>query len=194
MHEKTRRSGWYVVQVTPGAEDRMCNVITRACSELLAVVIPIVSGSNVIGRQYLIPTFRDNLYTVTVACGAVVNVVLIVLLAPGYGAFGAAVATVGAETAVLIAQGIAARRELPLVRYMTNALPFVLIGLAMAITVRLAASWFGSMWGMSVHGLALEVLLGGVLYIFLAGAYCFITRNEHFFRIFASFGVDRLKR
>ena len=34
LRDQPSRRGWYVVQVTPGAEERMCAQITRACEEL----------------------------------------------------------------------------------------------------------------------------------------------------------------
>ena len=66
---------------------------------VLAVIIPIVSMTNVLGRQYLLPTDRDKLFTISVCVGAVVNICCKIVLIPHFAAMGAAISTVCAELA-----------------------------------------------------------------------------------------------
>lgn len=161
------------------------------CIELMVVlsaIIPLISGSNVIGRQYLIPRKKDNWYTASVMVGAVVNLSVILVLIPRMGAMGAAVGTVAAEVAVLGAQAFMVRCDLPLGRYALNALPFVVVGMVMALGIRAMGAGFAVLWGgPTAVGLVLEVLLGGLLYCALACAYCSVTHNVHFTRIFSKY-------
>ena len=136
---------------------------------VVAVVIPIISASNVIGVQYMLPTFSDRAYTLSVCVGAVVNVVLNLVLLKPFGAVGAAVATVCAEIAVLGYQCWAVKHELPLWGYLKGALPFFMAGCLMAAIVRAVARLLG---GPSIAGLLVEVAVGAGCYITLAIAWC----------------------
>ncbi|WP_172135678.1 flippase [Adlercreutzia sp. ZJ473] len=160
-----------------------------ACDDMmafLAVIIPFVSVSNVLGKQYLLPTLRDTKYTVSLCIGAAVNVAVNLSLIPSLGAMGAVIATVAAELSVMTIQMFIVRNELPLMRYVFNSLPFLVMGMIMAVAVRFSAELFNSIWGHSVQGLVLEVLVGVVVYAVLSVAYCFVTKEKHFKAIVGS--------
>lgn len=159
-----------------GSEFSSCDVIM--C--VLASIIPIVSTTNVLGRQYLLPTGRDTLFTLSVCAGAVVNVCLNLALIPTAGAMGAAVSTVCAETSVLIAQVFMTNKELPLRLYFENAIPFAICGFLMAVVIRLVSIILTSMYGVGVIALALEVCVGIIVYTVFAVGWCLVTRNKHF--------------
>lgn len=148
-----------------------------SCILVMAIVsatIPLISASNVIGVQYMLPAFSDRAYTISVCVGAAVNLALNVLLLGSLGAVGAAVATVAAEAAVLVVQCWVVRHDLPLARYLKEALPFVAIGAAMVIIVRLFAEVVSS----GVAGLILEVIAGGIFYCFASFAWLKATGDE----------------
>ena len=159
-----------------GSEFSSCDIIM--C--VLALIIPIVSTTNVLGRQYLLPTGRDTLFTLSVCVGAVVNFCLNLALIPVAGAMGAAVSTICAEFSVLIVQVMLTNRELPLRLYVKNAVPFAVYGFLMAIVIRFAAVQFAAIWGVGVLTLTLEVCVGIALYAALVAGWCLATRNEHF--------------
>jgi O-antigen/teichoic acid export membrane protein len=143
---------------------------------IVAIIIPIICASNVIGVQYMLPTFSDRAYTVSVCLGAVVNVALnLVLLAP-FGAVGAAVSTVAAELAVLGFQCWTVRGELPLASYVRTALPFAVIGVLMFVLVRFAIGAFALA---GVGGLIAEIAIGVVAYMAMAAVYLTITGRLH---------------
>ena len=149
---------------------------------VVAAVIPIISASNVIGVQYMLPTFSDKAYTVSVCVGAVVNIVLNLALLEPFGAVGAAVATVCAEIAVLWYQCWVVRYDLPLRKYLNGAAPFFIIGCTMAMCVRLVASALGEA---SVSGLLIEVLVGSVSYAFLSVVWCAASgKRDHLRMLF----------
>lgn len=158
-----------------GEEFASCDVLM--C--ILALATPLIATTNVLGRQYLLPTERDTLFTISVCVGAVVNICLNLILIPMFAATGASISTVAAEFSVLVAQVIFVRKELPLARYLKNALPFAGCGLLMCITVRASGMFFDSLWGMSVQGLLLEIVVGVVAFIVLALAWCLVSKDPH---------------
>lgn len=147
---------------------------------ILAIIIPIISATNIIGRQYLVPTGRDSRYTASVCIGAIVNIGVNLTLIPTIGAMGAAIATVAAEASVLFVQAISVRSELPLYRYVKNALPFFVIGMIMAAVVRFAANYMNERLGLTAFGLGLEILVGVVVFVVLSLIWCLATKDSHF--------------
>lgn len=102
----------------------------------LVVIIPVISVTNVIGKQYLLPLSRDREYTLSLIVGAAFNVAVNVILIPRMGAAGAAIGTIAAEVSILVVQVACVRGELPLMSYSRSSLPFVLIGAVMFISLR----------------------------------------------------------
>lgn len=126
-----------------------------------APAILMIAWSNVTGTQYLMPIHREHEYTISVTIGAIVNVVANIFLISKYGANGAAIATVISEFSVTAVQlffirGTIRRRQLffPIWRYLIS-------GLFMYIVV----SRIDSIMNMTIVNLALQVLLGAVVYI-----------------------------
>ena len=138
----------------------------RFIMPVIAMTIPIISASNVIGVQYMLPTFSDRAYTLSVFSGAVVNVGLNLVLLKPFGALGAAVATVAAEAAVLFFQIWVVRDDLPLVSYARNALPFLLLGFFMYLVVRFYAMFLSPYWGVGWGLLLSEIVIGGIVFLF----------------------------
>jgi O-antigen/teichoic acid export membrane protein len=75
------------------------------------ILIRILSGlfiaiglNTVIGAQYLIPLKKERVFTVTVLCGAFINLILNIFLINRYQSIGAAISSVVAESIIAIAQ------------------------------------------------------------------------------------------
>lgn len=151
--------------------------------ELLAWIIPLICVSNVLGTQYLLPSFRDKLYTLTVCAGAVINIILCAFLIPRCGAMGAAVGAVAAEALVLLLQATIVRKELPLGSYCLSAVPFLCIGFIMAFIVRLISPLLIDEFDLGALSLLFEVALSAFVYAGLSLAWCLFTRNKFLLRI-----------
>lgn len=138
----------------------------------VAAAIPLIAASNVVGVQYLLPLNRDSVYTKSVCIGAAINLVFCLLLLKPFGAAGAAFATVMTEAAVLVYQCSKVRGELPLARYVLDALPFVVCGLVMLCVLRLLAGI--SAFDLFGEGIALvvEIFVGIVIYSSLGFLWC----------------------
>lgn len=85
-------------------------VIPLLC--ILSFLILSIGINSVTGNQYLIPTKRQNIFTMTVIIGAVTNFTLNMILIRLFLSLGAAVASVIAETVIAVVQLVIVRREL----------------------------------------------------------------------------------
>lgn len=79
---------------------------------VLSLLILAIGINNVTGMQYLIPTKRQNTFTLTVCIGAGANLICNIVFIMLWGAMGAAFATVLAETIIAIVQIVIVRNEL----------------------------------------------------------------------------------
>lgn len=79
---------------------------------ILSFLIPIIGINNITGMQYLIPTKRQNKFTLTVLIGAVINFILNLFLIKLFQSYGAALASVIAETIITVVQIYIVRKEL----------------------------------------------------------------------------------
>lgn len=156
----------------------------------LVVIIPVISVTNVIGKQYLLPLSRDREYTLSLIVGAGFNVVVNVILIPRMGAAGAAIGTIAAEVSILVVQVACVRGELPLLSYFKGCLPFACIGAMMFVSIRLTASFLVESDCSAILSLGFEVILGALFFVLLAAAFCFASRNKTFFQLFGC-GLSR---
>lgn len=156
---------------------------------VIAAVIPIISASNVIGVQYMLPTFSDRPYTVSVCVGAAVNVALNLALLRPLGALGAAVATVAAELSVLAFQCWVVRGELPVLTYAREAASFAACGVLTLAVVRVVG---GALGGSSMLGLCVEVAAGALTYLLLVLLWCFVSGRSR--RLLALLGARSGRR
>ncbi|MDO4515444.1 MAG: polysaccharide biosynthesis C-terminal domain-containing protein, partial [Lachnospiraceae bacterium] len=140
------------------------------CIILLRVMcptIPFIAWANVIRTQYLIPNQEDKSYIISVIIGAVVNLAINILLIPQMGAMGAVVGTVCAEGSVCICQTMMVRKKLDIVQYLKKTVMYFFIGGIMLFTIM-------SVRNVSNHEivvLALEIIIGGAVYVVLSGMY-----------------------
>lgn len=86
------------VPVFFGSGYEKCEILIPIFS-LLTIVIGL---SNVTGMQYLVPIGKQNVMTMTVTVGAVVNLMLNLILIPRFYSVGASIASVLAETCVTV--------------------------------------------------------------------------------------------
>lgn len=81
-----------------------------AVLRILALMVPLVALSGVLGLQWMLPMGMDRAFTRVLIAAGLVNLGLAVALAPAFGAAGMAAAVVGAELLVVVAMTIAIRR------------------------------------------------------------------------------------
>lgn len=122
--------------------------------QILAVIVPIIGCSNIIGMQLFVPSGREHLLTRSVLIGACVNVVLNTVFITWKGAVGAAIASVLAELTVTGVQLFYARKEVPFTKVLRLLARYLLMTLFIG-TIGLIVSNFV---GTGIIGLAVIIL------------------------------------
>lgn len=103
---------------------------------LMSIISPIIlfiGMSNVIGKQYLLPTRRQKQYTISVVIGAIVNFIMNSCLIWKYGALGASIGTVIAEFSVTLTQIIFVRKEFNIKETLKLSLNYLISSVIMFI-------------------------------------------------------------
>ena len=95
---------------------------------ILSFLILAIGISNVTGMQYLVPTKREHLLTLTVVIGAVVNFLSNIVLIHYFKSMGAAVASLLAETTISLVQIFLVRNELSFLRIMLSSATYLAAG------------------------------------------------------------------
>lgn len=101
---------------------------------LLCVISPIIvliGLSNITGTQYLLPTKKQNQYTLSVVVGAIVNFILNLILIKYFASIGASIATVIAELTVTSIQFILVRKEIKFIDVIKLSYKYVIGSLIM---------------------------------------------------------------
>lgn len=148
-----------------------------ACGTLIMFLSPTVlslSWANVIRMQYLIPNKMDTEFTISTIIGAVVNIIANMLLIPKYGALGAIWGTLCAETSLTFYQTWVVRKYLPIRRYLSETIPFLIIGIFMCVVVVMMGNHLNGGFGT----LVIQILSGVVIYVSLILIYIFTNKKE----------------
>lgn len=124
-------------------------------------IIVLIAWSNVTGTQYLMPVNRVKEYTTSVTIGAVSNVIFNFFLIGGWGANGAAVATVCSEFLVTVSQLMMIRHTISRRKMFREEWKYFLCGFLMYLVVNRICLIIN----MTVSNLVLEVIVGAGIYL-----------------------------
>lgn len=132
---------------------------------ILSLLLLAIGVNNVTGNQYLIPTKRQKMYTKSVVIGAIVNFILNLCLIPKYKAFGAACASVVAESVIAIIQIYWVRTELCIKNIVNISWKYIISGIVMTCVV------IGTERSMdaTATNLVILVLVGSIVYLVVLG-------------------------
>lgn len=125
-----------------------------------APVIVFIAWSNVTGTQYLMPVNRVNEYTVSVTCGAIVNIIANAMLIIPFSGQGAAVATTISEFFVTAVQLFLIRTTISRRRLFRYVWKYFLAGLIMYVIVLR----MDQIMNMNIVNLAVQVIVGALVY------------------------------
>lgn len=140
--------------------------------QVLSPLILIIGFSNVVGAQYLIPTKRQNKFTMSVILGAVVNFCSNIFMIYFFKSIGAAIASVVAETVVTMSMIIFVRKELSARLMLREGRNYFIAGAVMALALLPLARLFSPS---VIHTLAM-VVVGAAVYF----AVLLIEKDEFF--------------
>lgn len=101
--------------------------------KILPLLILAIGINSVTGGQLMIPSKRENLFSVTVIVGAVLNTILNSALIYFFKSVGAAIASVAAETTIAIVQLIFVRKEISVKKVILQGVPYFISGSVMVV-------------------------------------------------------------
>jgi O-antigen/teichoic acid export membrane protein len=128
---------------------------------VIAPILIIIGVSNVLGKQYLLPTMQQTAYTASVVAGAGVNFLLNLILIPYLDAVGASIATIAAELSVTAVQCWCVRKQIPLLKSMFPMVKYCIMGFVMFAVVTVV----GNMVGRGVISICVMIITGIAVYV-----------------------------
>lgn len=131
--------------------------------QILSPLILAIGISNVTGMQYLIPTKRQDTFTLSVVIGAVVNFLANLILIYYFQSIGAAIASVLAETVIAVVQIVVVRKELSPWHIVKDSWRYWIAGGAMLAVVCL----LGNAMTPTILTTMLQVVAGAAVYFVL---------------------------
>lgn len=137
---------------------------------VISPIIIIIALSNIMGTQYLLPTGRQNEFTISVITGCVVNFCLNLLLIPHFLSIGAAIATIFAESSVTGVQIYFTRKDFKMKTIVFSNIKYIICSIVMFIPTFVLAKSLSP----TILNTIICVSVGGVIYIGLL----FVLRDE----------------
>jgi len=101
--------------------------------QVLSLLVLVIGLSNVTCVQYLLPTKQDKQYTISIVISACINFSLNIVLIRYYQAFGAAIASVIAESANAIMMFWIIRREFSISVILKSSVNYLFAGIVMLL-------------------------------------------------------------
>ncbi len=108
--------------------EKVCQLL-----KILPFLILAIGINSVTGGQFMIPSKRQDLFSITVIIGACVNFTLNIILIYYFKSVGAAIASVIAETTIAIVQLVFVRREISTKKIVLQGTPYFVAGAIMVI-------------------------------------------------------------
>lgn len=129
--------------------------------QVISPIIILISISNVIGKEYLLPVKMQKEYTISIISGSCINVVFNLVLIHYFDAIGASIATVLAEGAVSVVQIIMVKNKIPVLKYISSGGRYLLYGFIMCLIV----IFTGKVVAATVIGTLIQVGVGSIVYV-----------------------------
>ena len=149
-----------------------------------------VTWSNIMRTQYLIPNRLDKPYVISTICGAAANIIVNLVLIPYFGALGAMAGTLVAEFTVFLVQLIFVRVEFPILEYLQSTVLLFPLGMMMCAVVYIV----GRYGDVSLMTLVLQILLGGILYLFGVIIYLWIVKDVYLMNVIKNISLIKDNR
>lgn len=138
---------------------------------IISPILLIIGVSNVIGRQFLLPTNQQKQFTISIIAGAGLNLSLNIILIHFWNAIGASIATVFAELTVTLVQCWFVRKQISVGECMKPCLKYIVMGFFMFIIVFIVGIFLPDN---SIISLSIMIICGIAVYI----AELFVTKDS----------------
>lgn len=131
---------------------------------IISPIILFIGLSTVSGLQYLLPTLRQNQYTISVSVGAAVNLILNFVFIPHFKSAGAALATIIAEFTVAAIQFIFIRKDFSIIKIIFSSTKYLISALLMTGCIMLANNLVLASIS-PILRIAIDLAIGGLVYL-----------------------------
>lgn len=131
--------------------------------QVLSPIVIFIGISNITGTQYLLPIKRQKEYTISVICGAIVNIVMNSLLISKYGALGASIGTIFAEFIVMLIQMIFVRKDFNIKEIIKLSKNYIISSIVMYIICSMINLFNVS----NIINVIIKLISGGASYIIM---------------------------
>ena len=152
----------------------------ESCVQLVYWFVPVLFAKaigDLIRTQYMIPAKLDKLYTAAVFIGAGVNLIANYILIRRFGALGAVLGTLLAESAVTLFELIHTREQVPFGRFITEYSIYLIPSVAMLFAVRKMAK---ALYLAIPIKLIIMIGTGGMIYVLLSLAIWLLKKESIF--------------
>ena len=126
-------------------------------------IIIFITGSNIVGGQYLVATNKTYIFSISAIVGAVSNVVMNLAFIPTFGVIGATLALVLSELLVISYQLYSIREEIPTSDLFHGIWKYIVAGSIMFVVI-LSLNF---LLEMNIQLLILQVFIGILFYVLL---------------------------
>lgn len=122
-----------------------------------------IGFNNITGMQYLISTGKQNIFTISVVIGAILNFLLNLFLIPKFRANGAAISSVIAEFVILIFQIIYLWKIFDFKKILKLNIKYLLFSLIMVVPVYFVGTFLNA----NIISTIIQVFVGALTYVIL---------------------------
>lgn len=137
---------------------------------IFSVLIIIIGLNNAVGKQILMPTGKQKEYNISVICGAIINFICNCILIPTFKSTGAAIASVVAETVILLMFIKFSNNYITLKNIIIYSLKNFIAALFMGIITYIICNHLSA----NFLSIIIEIIVGIILYIGIL----FILKDE----------------
>lgn len=129
--------------------------------KLLSPIILFIGISGTIGHQYLLPTKKQKQYTISVVCGAIINLTINGLLIWKLYSIGAVIGTVVAELSVALIQMIVIKKEFKNLNILKLSFKYLTSGIVMFMICYILGRFISN----TLISIIVQVITGIIIYL-----------------------------
>lgn len=163
--------------------DRVTPILIATSPILIALGL-----NGVTGVQYLVQIGKQNIFTLSVTIGAIVNIIFNLILIRIWGGVGATIASVIAEVVILMIQLRYFKEQFTLIEILKLSIKCFISGIAMFIVVKFIANNMT----ISILNTIIQITVGGIIYIIMLIILKYQFLRDLFGQIFGGI-KDKLK-
>lgn len=138
--------------------DRVTPILIATTPILISIGL-----NGITGIQYLVQVGKQNIFTISVTIGAIINLICNVILIKYFGGIGAAIASIVAETTIFLIQMKYFKEQFSLLQILKLSVKCLISGIIMYLVVTIITHYLS----ISIMNTIIEIIIGGVVYILM---------------------------